>query len=196
MEAVECGAAALGDRPRLPRPDRAAGGAARRVRRLARRQQGQQHGQGRPQLRPERQGLQEGAGRAPVAQAAVHRVLELQPLRRGRGVRQARGLPQRPGQRPPRRDRRGVRPGLHRRGADLRARARVPARAGPGRACWRACASGCRAPSGRSPSSCWRAWRWSFPGLVVPVFSRVFVDQSSCRARRAWHRPAADRHGS
>ena len=112
-------------RPGLLRQDRAAGRAARLLRRLSGRFQGRQHRQGRPQLRHDLQGLQERAGRAPVAQAAVHRVLELRPLPRDRRFRQTRGLRQRSGQRPSPRHLRGVRPGLHGRGVDLRARAEL-----------------------------------------------------------------------
>ena len=58
MEAVECGAAALGIVLALLRPLGAARGAARRVRRLARRHQGEQRPQGGAQVRARGQGLQ------------------------------------------------------------------------------------------------------------------------------------------
>ena len=113
-------------RPRLPRPLRAARGAAPGVRRLARRQQGQQ----RPARPRARSGWRpRAAARASAelsaAAAAGHRVLELQPLPGRGGLRQGTRLPQRPRQRPALGHRPGVRRGLHRRRAHLRA--------GPGR---------------------------------------------------------------
>ena len=40
------------------------------------------------------------------------------------------------------------------------------------------------------------AGRWSLPGLVVPVFARVFVDEVLVGGLRDWIVPAAARHGA
>ena len=92
-----------GDGARLLRPVRAARGAARRLRRLARRQQGAQHREGGARVRPAEQGLQEGAGAAARPAAAADRLLELQPLRGGRGLPAREGVPERSRARPARR---------------------------------------------------------------------------------------------
>ena len=122
-----------GRRPGLLRPQRLAGGAAPGLRRLPRRHRRRQHGQGRTRLRPDRPGIHERGLRTPFSAAADRRLLELQSLRRRRGVRPRPGLPQRPGRRPARRHGCGVSRGVYGRGADVRARAGLPARRRPAR---------------------------------------------------------------
>ena len=179
MEAVECGAAALGIILGYLRPDGSARRTARRVRRLARRIESEQRPQGGAQgTGSTRKGFKyDDLTKLYDLPLPVILFWNLNHFLVLEGFGGGKALSQRSGERADAR---------HARGAELLGTrawfspsrpGRISRRAATGRACSARCAPG------------WptRAWRCSYvmfcglmlvlPGLVVPTFTRIFIDE-------------------
>ncbi len=164
-----------GHRARALRQLRSARHPAQPVRRLARRQQGQQRAEGGALSRAGGPRLQVRARRSAQAAHAGHRALGLQPLPGGGGVQGQPGVPERSRQRAPPGHGGGVRPVVHRRGADLRPAPRTSFPRGCGRGCCLRCWNGCAGPAARCCSCCWPDWGWCSPAW-----------RCRCSARCSW----------
>ena len=184
-----------GDGARPPRRLDSARAAARRLRRLARRQQGEQHRQGGAHVRPRRQGFPQGADDAARAADAVHHPLEFQPFRRARGDRRRSRLHQRSGDGPPPRStwRSSISPSPASRSPW--SRPRHSARSAASRKGLRLLLRELRASRAAVALLVAVSLALIVPGIVIPGFSKVFVDDILIQRNQQLARSAADRHG-